>query len=350
MEHGADLLTYKDKFEGELIDFSSNINPLGPPEGLDEVLINSFKFLVAYPDIQYRHLRESIAKYLGACKENILVGNGAVEIIDDFIMKSGSVTVMLPGFSEYEKRAIAHKKEVYRLYYNDDLTINMDEFNNLEEGTLLVLGNPNNPSGLRIPKNELVKIYKLVKKAKAYLLLDEAFFEFCPDDYNSVELFKEFDYESVGIIRAATKFFALPGIRLGYGCASKKKVIELQKSQLPWSVNALADAAGQHIFNDKKYIEDSKLYIEGERNFLLTELPKIKRIKVYPTKTNFILIKLLNCNEKYVFNFFLSRGILIRKCSSFKELEGDHIRVAIKSRENNMKLLYIFKELSKGEN
>ena len=98
---------------------------------------------------------------------------------------------------------------------------------------------------------------------------------------------------------------------------------------------------------DKKYIEVSKQYIEKERNFLLKNLAEIKGIKVYPTKTNFILIKPVNWNEEYVFNFFLKRGILIRKCSSFRELREDHIRVAIKSRENNINLLGIFKELSK---
>lgn len=345
MEHGADLLTYEDEFDGELIDFSSNINPLGTPKGLDKVLIKSFKDLVAYPDIQYRNLKDSIADYLGAKKENILVGNGAVEIIDNFVMAANSVTLMLPAFSEYEKRAVVHKKPIHKLYYKDDLTISMDAFNNLEEGTLLALGNPNNPSGLRIPKNQLMKIYEKVKEENAYLLLDEAFFEFCPEDYDSIEIFKQYDFESVGIIRAATKFFSLPGIRLGYGCGSEKKVEAIEKIQLPWSVNSLADAAGQYVLEDKKYIEDSKVYIEGERNFLLEGLEKIEGIKVYPTATNFILIKLINWEEEYVFNFFLKRGILIRKCSSFKELKGDHIRVAIKSRENNIKLLNIFKEL-----
>lgn len=345
MEHGADLLTYENQYDGDLIDFSSNINPLGPPIGLNEVLISSFEALITYPDIKYRKLKLSLSKYLNCEKENVIVGNGAVEIINNFIIPAKSITIMTPSFSEYEKRAIAHGKLVKRLSYSEDFSIDIDSLKDIKKDDLLVLGNPNNPTGLRIPKDELMVIYKKVKDAKAFLLLDEAFFEFCPEDYDSIEIFKEYNYESIGIIRAATKFFALPGIRLGYGCTSTKKVKEIEKIELPWSVNSLADAAGQFIFGDKNYIEESKSYIEKERNFLLDELSKIEGINPYYTNTNYILIKLINWNEEYVFNHFLKKGIVIRKCSSFKVLSENHIRVAIKDRKNNLRLLEVFTEL-----
>jgi threonine-phosphate decarboxylase len=263
MEHGANLLTYQDRYDGELIDFSSNINPLGPPEGLENVLIDSFKTLITYPDIKYRKLKESISNYLACHKENVLVGNGAVEIIDSFVMATKRVIITTPSFSEYEKRAVIHGKEVIRIPYKEDFCIDLDRLDVIRKGDLLILGNPNNPTGLRIEKGELKTIYEMVKKAKGFLLLDEAFFEFCPEDYDSIEIFKEYNFESVGIIRAATKFFALPGIRLGYGCTSMETAKKIERNQLPWSVNTLADAAGQFIFNDKEYIEKSKLYINN---------------------------------------------------------------------------------------
>lgn len=346
MDHGGDLLTYEKSYDGDLVDFSSNINPLGTPEGLDKVLINSFKTLEAYPDIQYRALKTSISNYLNCKDENVLVGNGAVEIINNFIIPAKRAVVMTPAFSEYEKRAIAHGKEVVKLKYKEDFSIDLESLEkNLSEEDLLILGNPNNPTGLRIEKNLLLEIYRMVNDKGAYLLLDEAFYEFVPEDYDSIEIFKAFDYKNVGIIRAATKFFALPGIRLGYGCASESKVREISKIELPWSVNALADIAGQYIFTDSSYIEKSKYYIDKERRFLLTELGKIDEITAYTTYTNYILIKLHNKEEDYMFNFFLENGIVIRKCSSFKELGKDHIRVAIKDRDNNIKLINIFKKL-----
>ncbi|MBC8591411.1 pyridoxal phosphate-dependent aminotransferase [Wansuia hejianensis] len=346
MLHGGDLLSYEDSYKGELIDFSSNINPLGPPKGLYEKLIESFHTLNSYPDIQYRKLKASIGKYLNCNKDNVVVGNGAVEILNNFIFTGKRILVFTPSFSEYELRAIAHGKEVKRIPYKEDFTIDTSIIKEeIKKGDLLILGNPNNPTGLRIEKDVLLQVYEIIRKKEGYLLLDEAFYEFCPSDYDSIELFKDKDYENIGIIRAATKFFALPGIRLGYGCASRKKVEELKKIELPWTINSLADSAGQFIFKDKEYIKNSRAYIERERKYLLKELKKIPGIKVYDTQVNYILIKLIDWDEEYVFKFFLNRGIIIRKCKSFIDLSDNHIRVAIKDRSSNEKLINIFKNL-----
>ena len=179
------------------------------------------------------------------------------------------------------------------------------------------------------------------------MLLDEAFYEFCPEDYDSIEIFKPYSFANVGIIRAATKFFGLPGIRLGYGCISEKLIKEYEKIELPWSVNALANTAGEYIFKCKDYIEESKTYIEKERQFLLKELSKIQGMNIFNTHTNYILIKLLKWNEEYIFNFFLKRGLVIRKCSSFNGLDDSYIRVAIKNRKNNERLIKTFIELER---
>lgn len=346
MEHGGDLISYRHYYHGELVDFSSNINPLGPPKGLEEVLIEAFKSLEAYPDIKYRKLKTSLSLYLKCQQDNILVGNGAVELINNFVIPVKRVVVMTPSFSEYEQRAIAHGKEVVSISYNKDFIPDIHSLSGtIKQGDLLIVGNPNNPTGLRIDKEKLIEIYKLIIERDAYLLLDEAFYEFCPQDYDSIELFKPKDYKGVGIIRAATKFFGLPGIRLGYGCASKETVREIEKIALPWSVNALADIAGQFIFKDKDYIEKAKAYIEKERNFLLAELSKLDGMEIYNTHTNYILIKLEDWDEEFVFQFFLKRGLMVRKCSSFKGLSHGYVRVAIKDRKNNLRLIKAFDEL-----
>lgn len=348
MEHGGDLLSYKDFYEGELVDFSSNINPLGPPDGLKEVLLKGFDSLEVYPDIEYRKLRNTISQYLGCSRQNVLVGNGAVEIIDNFIIPAQRIVTMVPSFSEYRNRAIVHGKGVITLHYNKDFFIDLADLRSLiQDGDLIILGNPNNPTGLRIEQDKLMGIYGLVMERGAYLLLDEAFYEFCPRDYDSIELFRPYDYESVGIIRAATKFFALPGIRLGYCCASKKRILELGRVALPWSVNALADMAGRFIFKDKDYIERSRAYIQEERLFVLEKLSKIEGIRAYPTHANYILIRSYRWGEEYLFDFFLERGIVIRKCSSFLGLSDVYIRVAVKDRENNKRLVDIFEELGR---
>lgn len=350
MKHGGDLISYKDYYQGELVDYSSNINPIGPPQGLKEKILENFHSIEAYPDIKYRELKRSLSEYLGSSEENILVGNGAVEIIDIFTNLAERVVLMTPCFGEYEERALVHKKEVLSIPYREDFSIDLDKLKeNLKEGDLLILGNPNNPDGLRIEKNILLDLYKLVRKRQAKLLLDEAFFEFVPKDYDSLDLFREYNYESIGIIRAATKFFAIPGLRLGYGVTSLKLKEEVKTYQLPWSVNALANIAGQYIFEDKAYIKNSKDYIEAERNYMLGELNEIPGISPYKTHTNYILIKLLKYNEEYIFERLLKEGFLIRKCRSFKELGDNHIRIAIKDRKNNEKIIEAIKKHMRGE-
>src|SRR5699024_9770351 len=141
----------------ELIDYSSNINPLGPPEGLYEKLINGFHTLNSYPDIQYRKLKESVSSYLKCKPENVMVGNGAVEIINNYIINAKRVIVFTPSFAEYELRALAHKKEVIYISYDNEFRIDIEGLENkIEEDDLLILGNPNNPTGLRIEKDILL--------------------------------------------------------------------------------------------------------------------------------------------------------------------------------------------------
>lgn len=351
MKHGGDLLSYKDYYDGELIDFSSNINPLGMPKGLRKFLIDNLENIESYPDIKYRKLKKFISKYLKCDEEYVLVGNGAMEIIDGFTKLANRVIIVAPSFSEYEIRSLVHEKEVVRVSYKEDFTIDLKAIEEIiEKDDLLILGNPNNPTGLRIDKKNLIEIYEIVISKEGYLLLDEAFFEFTPKDYDSIEIFKKYEYKNIGIIRAATKFFAIPGLRLGYGCTSKELKKRVEEFQMSWSVNSLADLSGQYIFEQEDYIEKSKEYIEKERKYLSNELNKLNGLKPYKTHANYILIKLLNWDEEEVFNFLLKRGILIRKCSSFKALPSSHIRVAIKDRKSNMKLVEELINLQRGGN
>ncbi len=346
MKHGGDLISYQDGYQGQLIDFSSNINALGPPKGLEEALIKGFPSLESYPDIQYRELKNTISQYLKVETSNVLVGNGAMELIDAACILAKRVVVVNPSFCEYTIRPLVHGKEVLGISYNEDFSINIGQLRKeLKEEDLLILGNPNNPTGLRIPKEDLCEIYELVRELGAYLLLDEAFYEFVPEDYDTIELFKEYAYKNIGIIRAATKFFALPGIRLGYGCFNIEDVKKLEGVLMSWSVNALADIAGNFILKDKAYIEESKKLIQEERAYIYTNLLNLDGIKVYETHTNYILVKLLNTDENYLFDQLLKHGIVIRKCSSFKNLDNTYVRFAIKSRQDNEKLIEALKEI-----
>ncbi len=339
MKHGGDILTYFGNERNDIIDFSSNINPIGYPKGLETQLIKSFEGLRSYPDIKYRELKNNLSEYLGCNDSNVIAGNGAVEIIDSFIMSFEKVVVAIPSFSEYVERASVHNKEILKIGLGMDFIIKPEMFEIVEKGDLVILGNPNNPTGRRIPKATLLEIYGIISKKNAFLLLDEAFYEFCPIDYDSIQLFQAYNYKDVGIIRAATKFFGLPGIRLGYCCTDDITAKMISDTQMPWSINSFAAAASEIIFKDKEFIESSKEYIEIERSYLLNALAQFKILQASATEANFILIRLFGVSEEKIFDFLLERGILVRKCSSFEGLVGDNIRVAIKSRSDNEKLI-----------
>ena len=342
MIHGGDVISYSDKYSGKIIDFSSNINPLGPPENLKEEMDRAYSELTVYPDIHYRELKLNIASYLKCSSSEVIAGSGALEIINNICLMFKRIVVFTPCFSEYMKRPKIFGIEVIKLPLGEYFKINIEEIeSNLKRDDLLILGNPNNPTGLRIPEDTLKQIYEIVIKRKAFLLLDEAFFEFCPPDYDSVKLFEGMD--NVCIIRAATKFFALPGIRLGYAVASSCFVKKYDEVQSPWSVNSYANAAARCIFSDNNYIKNTKQYIKAEREYLKEELSQIKWIKVYKSDADFMLIKLLKYDEDILFDEFIKQGIMIRKASNFEGLDKSYIRVAVKDHENNSKLAGLFK-------
>jgi threonine-phosphate decarboxylase len=343
MKHGGDTLSYKHMYNGELIDFSSNINPLGFPKGLIQTIVDDINELTKYPDIQYRELKQEIARYLGCGTNEVLLGNGAVEIIDNMIMLFSRIVVFVPCFCEYIERAEIYQKEVIKLALNKEFSIDIRLLReNIKAGDLIILGNPNNPTGKRISLEKLKELIELVEARNSFLLLDEAFFEFCLKDYDSIKLFG--NSKNVCVIRAATKFFALPGIRLGYGFANTDIAEKYNSNVLPWNINSIANSVGLKIFKEADYIRESKEYIKLQREYLTAELKKIKQVKVFETDTNFILLKLKNTNEDEIFEYLLQKGIVIRKASSFEGLDESFIRIAIKGHEDNKKIIQYIEE------
>ncbi len=342
MKHGGDLLSYQHLYEGELLDFSSNINPLGPPKGLKEVLYNAFKDIEVYPDIQYRKLTKAVSTYLGCKPSQVVVGNGATEIIHNISMLFDRVVVPVPSFAEYMQRPIILGKQVVTVPFDEKLALDVEKVTvSLRPKDLVIIGNPNNPTGKRIDREKLTKLYAEIVKRDAFLLLDEAFYEFCPQNYDSIRIFE--GSEHIGVIRAATKFFALPGIRLGYAHMSVKNAEKYRKIALPWSVNAFADAAGSMVFNDTQYVEDTRTYVAQQRAQLMEALKEIPKIHVFPTDCNYILIKLRHYTQDALFHAMIKKGIFIRKAASFVGLDNTYIRIAVKDEKSNAYLIKCFK-------
>lgn len=343
MVHGGDLLTYAALSEVPLIDFSSNINPLGTPSGFREAVAEGADAVSRYPDIRYRELKKAIAAYLEVSPAEVLPGSGTMEIIHNIHYLFGRTVVFVPSFSEYTESCSILKQPVLELPLDSKFHIDTRLLKKkLKKNDLLFLGNPNNPTGLRIPIDTLCAVEEIVREKQAMLVLDEVFFEFCNPDYDTLKLFPRMDH--LLILRAATKFFALPGIRLGYAVTSAKRVEELATKAVPWSINCFAEAAGRLLLRDKEYISRSQNYMATERSFLYRELSQFDALNVFPTDTNFILFRLAKGDPEDFFRALLHKGILLRKAESFSGLTNRHFRTAIKDRISNNKLIGELKE------
>lgn len=339
--HGGNIYEYP---KG-IIDFSSNINPLGYPKILEEKISKNFSDLLVYPDIDYKDLRDSVGAYLQVDPAHIFLGNGSVEILDMIISNFKRLVLVEPCFSEYRLRARVHKLEVLSLPLGEEFKIDIPALKeSIREGDLVLLTNPNNPTGRTLRSDELLDLYLYIVEKNAYLLLDEAFFEFADLDYDTIDLFRPLGFANIGIIRAATKFFGLPGIRLGYGVFDLDMIRLLEEAKLPWSINSFANLAGGCIF-DEDFITKSRAYIFKERERFFGQLKKVKDLKPYKSNANFFLLEIKGKSEEEIFKRLLEKNILVRRCSNYNNLRGTFIRIAIKTQRDNDVFLEAIKEI-----
>lgn len=347
IDHGGDIYTEGKLIGVDLLDFSSNINFLGVPESFQRNISKALENLISYPDIKYRETKFYIKEYLkyGIKEENIILGNGSAEIISLAVGTLQRPCIVVPSFTEYEAVARNHKGKINFSFLNEDFTFN---YRNIMEQMMecdgLVIANPNNPNGGVIDKEAFMKILNYCEAHDKKIIIDEAFIEFINYNHQSfIDLCMK--YKCIFIIRALTKFFAMPGIRFGYGICSDQEYIErLSKLQIPWNINSFAEIAVQTVLKDRDYIHKSKVVIAQERDFFRTRLKEFKFVgKVYDSQANFLLVKLKGASGEGVFDYCIDKGILIRRCSNFRGLNDSFIRLAVKSRKDNNKLLTIFK-------
>jgi len=363
MIHGGDVYT-NGLFEGrELIDYSSNINPLGVPKSFIDNISEGINALIRYPDIQYRNVLKTLKEYIDCPEEYFVLGNGAAEIIDLVIACHKSLLIVVPSFVEYEIDAkkwdcsieYSHLKEKNKEdalleYEYAELSYDYEDIlYKLQKVEAVILGNPNNPNGNIIDKESFQKILEYCECNNKVIIIDEAFVEFTGYKQHSFAQ-KVKTYKCLFIIRALTKFFAVPGIRFGYGISSNVNLIKnIKKKQNPWNINCFAEVAACHVLKDDGYIQKSKEWIREERQNFLKSLNNICFIdKVFLTYGNFVLCKLDGITSEKFYKLCLDQGFVIRKADNFRGLDKQYIRLAIKDKDRNEKLMICFKKLELG--
>lgn len=343
--HGGNIYKFQREGNSSILDFSSNINPLGVPQKFIDVAKENFDKLTNYPDPYYIELREKIGEHNSVTKENIIVGNGATEILFLYMraVKPKKVLVLAPCFAEYERalKSVGAQIEYFELKEKNNFYPDIQTLKKKLEGQhydLFFFCNPNNPTGQLIKFDDVKDLAAICKKQDMKIFIDEAFIEFVENwKEKTAALLKNKD---VFIMRAFTKFFAIPGLRLGYGISFDEELMnKLQAEKEPWSVNTFANLAGLVMLDDKDYIKKSEKWVAEEKNFLYKELSKNKNLKVYKSECNFLLIKLLTTTSQEIQTKLLEKNILVRDASNFQFLDESYIRVAVKDREKNLKLI-----------
>ncbi|MFW5976339.1 MAG: threonine-phosphate decarboxylase CobD [Bacillota bacterium] len=358
--HGGNVEEVKKIYnlsEEEIIDFSSNINFLGPPPGLKKLLSKKINEITRYPEPYSDKLEEKLAKYLEVNQKNIVIGNGGVEIIYELVkvLNFDSVLLPVPTFSEYERAVKCFNKKIKYYYLNkqNNYQLSIDRFikkikKNLRDIDLLIICNPNNPTGTLLHRKDLFELIKICRGNQIFLVIDEAFIDFVDniENYTLVKLVN--DYDNLFLIRSMTKFYAIPGLRLGYGIGNEKIVKKIKKNKMPWSVNIFAQIAGKEVLGKNSYYKKTRRENRKERKFLYRKLKNISGLKPLVPSANYIGIDISNLNYK---SFRLAdklarSGILIRDCSTYKGINSNFIRIAVKSRKNNQLLLNNIKTIT----
>ncbi|MGL5610757.1 pyridoxal phosphate-dependent aminotransferase, partial [Cetobacterium sp.] len=281
--------------------------------------------------------------------DNVVVGNGATEVLFLYMkaVKAKKVLIIAPTFAEYERAARAAGRDVKFFPLSKDFSLNENMLLDfITDEDVVVMCNPNNPTGKFQNLEKIKKLADFLERKNKKLFIDEAFIEFV-DNWKDKTAFL-LKHKNVFILRALTKFFALPGVRLGYGLTYDEAILnEIKNIREPWSVNGVAEIAGKTMLLDTLYIHETENWIKKEKLWFYEELCKIDNIEVTPTETNFILVKLLNDNAKSFRKKMIENGVLVRDASNFMFLDESYIRLAIKDRKKNEQVLEALRRVLK---
>lgn len=336
--HGGDVYKYKD-----CLDFSANCNPLGTPQSVKQAIIDSVDDLSDYPRVGCGPLKEAIADHEHTKKEYLICGNGAADLIFSLCraLSPKKAILLAPTFAEYEQALVSVGCTVKRFYLQENADFCVDEsyLDMLEERPDMVfLCNPNNPTGITITQELLYKILCRCTELGIFLVVDECFLDFVKEPQRHTLKGALADHKNLFLLKAFTKRYAIPGVRLGYGLCSDKEVLErMEAVTQPWNVSTMAQCAGMAALGETEYVEKGRNLIFQEAEWMKEKMSALG-LNVYPSEANYIFFG----GPEDLFERCVQERILIRDCSNYPGLKKGYYRVAVKLHEQNEKLLEAF--------
>jgi L-threonine-O-3-phosphate decarboxylase len=329
-----------------IVDFSASINPLGPPSSAIAAIQRGFAHLSVYPDPDYSQLRLALAKWHQISPEWILPGNGSAELLTwaSWELSDLEATYLItPAFSDYRRGLSAFGAKVLDCPLDlDDLRFPCSkdaDSHNTKRHCSLLLNNPHNPTGKLWNRAEILPYLEKF----ALVVVDEAFMDFLPpsQEQSLIPYVKEFN--NLVILRSLTKFYSLPGLRLGYAIAHPDRLKLWQKRRDPWSVNILAAVAAEAVIDDRAFQEETWHWLPIAKEELFQGLAAIEGLQPFPGAANFLLVKTEKSSTKLQEELLKKHKILIRDCLSFSELGDRYFRIAVRSQQENQRLVEALK-------
>ncbi len=360
--HGSDVELIEEIYninKNDIINFSSNVNPLGMPLSVKQKLIENISLLEDYPNRENSILKKSLAEYCNCNTNDITIGNGASEVTRTFIkaISPKNTLIIAPTYSEYENdvKEVNSNFSYFELEEKDNFIINIDKLKNELRNNfdLLIICNPNNPTSTLIPQETLKEIVSFCKELNTFVIVDETYIEFV-DGFKSgnvdgIKIISESNLDNLIIIRGVSKFFSLAGLRFGYSVCCNVKLNDVVSKQMNvWSVNSMVEPAVCTLVSDEKYINETNKFMSLEKTKILARLNKIEKLKVYEPKANFILIKILNdLTSDEIFEMMIRENLMIRNCESFNFLNDKFFRFCVLESWQNEKLLLALEDIFK---
>uniref|UniRef100_A0A7C2EA40 threonine-phosphate decarboxylase n=1 Tax=Ammonifex degensii TaxID=42838 RepID=A0A7C2EA40_9THEO len=353
--HGGDIYRAAREFGGrpeEYLDFSSNINPLGPSPRALAAVRAALGGLWRYPDPNCVELKEALAGYLGVPPQWLLPGNGTAELLNLLVpaLKIRRAVVPVPSFTEYARSMAAWGGTVRAPALLPEENFRLDPARVaavLAGADALFLCQPNNPTGQVVAPEELAALVEETARAGLFLIVDEAFLDFLPEkqDLTAVRFLSR--HRHVVVLYSLTKFFGLAGLRLGMLVAVPEVLNKVAAVTPPWNVNLLAQAAGAAAVADEEYIAETRRVVAAEREYLTGALAFLPGVQVVPGTANFLLLDIrgTGLGAALVRCRMAKRRVLVRDAGSFPGLEEGFIRVAVRLRPENERLVKAFKSV-----
>lgn len=344
--HGGDVYRYKG-----CIDFSSNSNPLGPPESVVQAAAEAASRMADYPDVRCQQLREALASYEGLDPSMIYFGNGAAEVIFSLCLalKPRKALMPAPTFAEYEQALQSVGCQIVHVYLKEENGLQVDksfaEAILREQPQAVFLCNPNNPTGILTPAGLVSEILAACEEVGSLLVLDECFNDFIQNREQYTMKPELESHSSLFLLKAFTKRYAMAGVRLGYGLSSHKEILEkMEQVTQPWNVSTVAQAAGIAALQEEAYVERGRSLVQKERGYLREGLEGLG-YRLYDSQANYLFFY----SEMPLWEACKEQGILIRDCSNYPGLGHGYYRVAVRTHEENQKLIQALRHIREGE-